>query len=669
MKTKFIPVSILLTSFLILFLELILIRIIPSYVIHISFYTNFILIACFLGIGVGLLLNKNIKDFSPYHLLLLLIFLVTVTITSLGPNTNVTESPFLKKTYGFHLFPQGLVIGTIFLFVTLLFIPFGQKLRKLFFESKNILKAYSLDLLGSIIGIATFFVFSLFSIPPIIWFTFFSVVFLTNIYIQDKKIPVIQIFLSTLFVIYIFFVTKNSLWSPYYKIDVASRDAKFSQTIQSDTIFVNGIWHQNLVKPEQNKEDIYFSPYRYVQKSNYDDILIIGSGGGNDIAVALTQDVKHIDAVEIDPKIIILGQTLHPSAPYADQRVNTVINDGRNYLHKTNKQYDMIVFALTDSLTLVSGQSGIRLESYLFTKESFKLAYDHLKDDGIVVLYNYYKHDWILQKLGASLESTFHQTPYVVVDEANPTLASFIISKNSLELREHAPPNHYITNTLPIATDDWPFFYLEKRSIPFSYVYAILAVLVFSILLIRLTIRLSNKTRPSFHFPLFFTGAAFMLLETSALAKFALLFGSTWIVNCFVFLGILSTALFANSIAAKYKNQLNKTVCFALLFASLFLYYLFPFTWLLGTNIYIRYSIGILISIGPVFFAGLTFSNIFSDTKKPHIALGSNLLGAMVGGILEYVALITGYGFLIILSFILYMTAIILHKKSTSNNK
>ena len=53
--------------------------------------------------------------------------------------------------------------------------------------------------------------------------------------------------------------------------------------------------------------------------------------------------------------------------------------------------YDLILFALPDSLTLVSGQSSLRLESYLFTIEALRAARDHLHPDGVFAMYNYYR--------------------------------------------------------------------------------------------------------------------------------------------------------------------------------------------------------------------------------------------------------------------------------------
>ena len=81
-----------------------------------------------------------------------------------------------------------------------------------------------------------------------------------------------------------------------------------------------------------------------------------------------------------------------------------IANDGRAYLQQTDKKYDLIIFALPDSLTLVSGQSAVRLESFLFTKEAMEAARDHLNPGGAFSMYNYYREPWLLDRLAGGLQ-------------------------------------------------------------------------------------------------------------------------------------------------------------------------------------------------------------------------------------------------------------------------
>ena len=104
----------------------------------------------------------------------------------------------------------------------------------------------------------------------------------------------------------------------------------------------------------------------------FDRVLIIGAGSGTDTALALAKGAKHVDAVEIDPELAQIGRDFHPEGVYKDPRVTVHVNDGRAFLNGSNEKYDLVVYALTDSLTLVSSTAGVRLESFLFTEESMR---------------------------------------------------------------------------------------------------------------------------------------------------------------------------------------------------------------------------------------------------------------------------------------------------------
>jgi len=127
-----------------------------------------------------------------------------------------------------------------------------------------------------------------------------------------------------------------------------------------------------------------------VTRQSLGNVLIIGAGTGNDLSVALAHGARHIDAVEIDPGLPAIGRRLHPAHPYQDPRVTVHITDGRQFLQDTTRHYNLIMFALPDSLTALAGQSGIRLESYLLTQQSIAAARQHLAPGGTFAMYNWY---------------------------------------------------------------------------------------------------------------------------------------------------------------------------------------------------------------------------------------------------------------------------------------
>src|SRR5262249_32791578 len=158
------------------------------------------------------------------------------------------------------------------------------------------------------------------------------------------------------------------------------------------------------------KEYFYQWPYT-VFGDTLDDVLILGAGSGTDVAAALKHGAKHVDAVEIDPVILRLGKGRAPGPPYGDPRGTRVHAPAGHFPSTSAQRYDLIVFALIDSLTVQSSFSSVRLESYMFTEESFRAVRDHLKPRGVMVLYNYFREKWLVDRLANTVATVFGQEP------------------------------------------------------------------------------------------------------------------------------------------------------------------------------------------------------------------------------------------------------------------
>ena len=157
-------------------------------------------------------------------------------------------------------------------------------------------------------------------------------------------------------------------------------------------------------------------------------------------------------------------------------------------------------------------------------------------------------------------------------------------------------------------------------------------------------------------------GAAFLLIETRGVTDLSLLFGSTWIVNSAVFAGILVMALVAN-LAVERLRPRNLTPYYAALFVALTISYFVRPSVLLQLPLVTRGFVGGLLNAVPVGFAGVVFSKLLSRSPDPTSSLGSNLLGAMVGGCLEYASMATGLRFLSAIAIALYLIAFVLSSR------
>jgi hypothetical protein len=400
-----------------------------------------------------------------------------------------------------------------------------------------------------------------------------------------------------------------------------------------------------------NSEPIYFLPYERSQGS-LDDVLIVGAGSGTDVAIALAQGAGHIDAVEIDPRLQQIGAQGHPEHPYDDPRVSVHIDDGRAFLERTSDTYDLILFALPDSLTLVSGQSSLRLESYLFTLEAMQEARAHLKADGTFAMYNYYREQWLIDRLAGTLDAAYGHAPCVdsVGGEGRLAVLTVGMTQDSVDCPTVWEPENAAAAASP-ATDDYPFLYLQERSIPAFYLLTLTLILLVSVGFTRAASGPLPRMRP--YVDLFFMGVAFLLLETKAVVQFALLFGTTWFVNALVFAGVLVSVLGAIEVARRVTIRRPLWLYLALL-AALVAAWLIPPDALLRLDGVARFVVAVGVWFTPIFIANLVFAHRFRNVGESNIAFGANLLGAMVGGVLEYAALVTGYQALILLVGALY---------------
>ena len=452
-------------------------------------------------------------------------------------------------------------------------------------------------------------------------------------------------------------------WSPYYKID-AHRIPAMGNQLQID---VNGV-------PHQVHQSAEFAPgghlYDAVKPAKLDNVLVIGAGGGNDVAVALEQGAKHVDAVEIDPRLYDLGKSHHPDKPYDDPRVDVHIDDGRAFMERTSTEYDLVILALPDSITLVSGQSALRLESYLFTKEAMTTARDILAPGGIFAMYNYYRQPWLLDRYGNMLDQVYGKTPclqtmVISSGENGVDLDAFIAGGTPKTVRctAAARAETWAPNGTPPdpATDDHPYPYLHTRSLPSIYVVSLGLVLLLSAFAVRGVSGPLRNMRP--FADLFLMGVAFLLLETKNVVQFALLFGTTWFVNALVFAGVLLSVLLAVWVSKRVSFR-KPVRLYAVLAASLVVAFFLPPSWLLELAVVPRFFVASAVAFAPIFTANLVFTQRFKATSDSTAAFGANLIGSMVGGVLEYTALITGYRFLLILVAVLYGGAFLLGRKT-----
>jgi len=661
-----------LVSFTLLFFELLCIRWIPAYVRYLSYFTNFILLASFLGMGLGILAARRASFRFPSFPVMLLALTAVVAVNRFELNISNTDVLYFGSgTTGYARAESFILLPLIFTFVAAAFVPLARTLGGLFRQTPP-LTAYTFDILGSLAGTAAFFAIGYFALPPIYWFATLGLLVVS---LGAKAQLVRTTLLVAAACAVALFLQRGTYWSPYYKITLTPAQPT------GYNLDVNSIGHQSMI-PWQDKEPFYRRVYELFAGSLFKHALILGAGTGSDTATALANGVQSVTAVEIDPVIQKLGAEFHPDHPYSDPRVRLVNTDGRVFLRNTAEKFDLIIFALPDSLTLTSSIANLRLESFLFTQDSLAAARERLTPDGVLVLYNYYREPWLIEKLASMVGRTFDRESFVSAYGGQGRGAVIIngprldtipkdrfgpyreqpVAEETKELRVTGE-GFSANSDAPAATDDWPFLYLPRKSFPAIYIRGLAVVAVISIAAIYWIAPPSALRRFDWH--MFFLGAAFALLEVKALTTFALLFGSTWTVNSLVFFAILTSVLVAVLVNARFTFR-RIWLVYVLLFGTLALnLFVRPETLLFG-NVALRYIVASCLAFAPVFVANLIFSNSFRDTEEADVAFASNLLGIMCGGMLEYFSMLVGYHLLLVAVITFYALAMLLHGRRSA---
>jgi hypothetical protein len=655
-------------SALMLFVQLALIRWCGANLVHLSYFSNLILLASFLGIGLGFLRSRTTRDlgrYVPIGLLVLVGFIMLFPAKIEGSSSDLIFFTEVRPTG----LPTWVSLPLVFIVIAITMTMLGEITGRAFREF-TALNAYRWDIIGSILGTLAFTLVSFLRAPSWVWPV---VTFVALWALYGFALPWVSRIAMVIVIGALVFESLSAgvSWSPYYKVHTETYNTGTPQ--EFTTIQVNGIPHQNVLDINERLkiEPVYGRPYERAVNNPLNNVLIVGAGTGSDVALALQNGAKHVDAVEIDPRIFQIGQQINPNDPYADPRVDVHIDDGRAFLSRSDDKYDLILFALPDSLTLVSGASQLRLESYLFTKESMAAARDHLTDDGVFGMYNYYREPWLINRLAGTVEEVYGHNPCLDQFTAYQSLAAITIGKNAdnAVCAEGAVWNRASIATegqaIPVpALDDRPFLYLKERTIPSLYLIVIALILGVSLIGIRVFGGPLKAMRG--YGDLFFMGAAFLLLETRSITTFALLFGTTWLVNALVFTGVLLAVLAAIEITQRRKRPIPRPLIVTGVFVSLAVAFMIPNASLLGLPVPLRLVAAIVLAFAPIFFANLLFTSRFKDSANPTAAFAANLFGAMVGGCLEYLSLVLGYQWLLLVAAALYLAAVIIGQRQVA---
>ncbi len=696
-------VALFLVSVLGLFLELLLIRWIGTEVRIFAYLQNTILVVCFLGLGMGCLTSDRTARHRDLLLpLFALVLLMAIPYTRgllqsisarLGslPDMVIWFQAVRQDTWQ-TISSVGLGLLLTLLMLVLIwetFVPVGRWTARLIGEHPRALTAYSWNVAGSLLGIWLFVGMSVLYLGPVFWF---AMVLGLVLLLQTRKRAwrVLDTVLILSILALAWFCGRDpgaltTLWSPYQKLSVYSCPP--DQPTKADYVVqVNNVSYQYVTDISERRMSALQVPVSWRGLDQYSipillhpspkRMLIVGAGAGNDASAGVRRGVPSITAVEIDPAIVEVGRRYHPEKPYDAPSVHVVVEDARAFFSTCEERFDVITFGLLDSHTTTM-MTNARLDHYVYTLESLRAAKRLLAPHGVMVIMFWCQRPFIADRIATEMKEVFGAEPLIFRISVNllGAGATFFVAgdlegaqrqiqgnENLARLVDRAKKEVGFTPTYTTrpGTDDWPYLYLDSPRIPVLYYLLagmMLLLLVYGMLRVRRTDILRRWDRARWHF--FFLGAGFLLLEVQNISKAAVVLGNTWWVNAVVISGILAMILAANWIAIRAPRLPVATVglclcasCIGLYFVDLARLASLPFGWR-------ALSVAGITSV-PMVFSGVLFARSFSGVGNRGAALGANLLGALVGGLLQSVTFVTGVQALLLIVAGLYAVAVAL---------
>lgn len=669
-----------------LLVELTILRWLPGQIRVLGYFTNFVLLAAFVGLGAGMLAvrrwptSERIAWSAPLALVALLPF------SQLGRGLRVMSSPdevlFLEYQTNATKVPLFPFLALAYLLIASTFVPIGFWVGRTLSGDRPLAR-YGWNVAGSLAGIAAFAALSAAGARPFTWMALALVPLLAALATAPRRWQVAGLVAGVLLTAGVWQGTRDAVWSPYQKISTAPlrfhpelgivqewnvpqlpadvragledlpEEAGFTVRVNEDSyqtpldLSDASIAKRRSLGPLRLQYDL---PYLSRPPGR---VLVLGAGTGNDVAAALRAGAVAVDAVEIDPEILRLGRR-HPEKPYDDPRVRAHLADARTFLAQTSGRFDTIVYGLLDSHVLLSSMSNVRLDSYVFTAESFALARERLAPGGVVFVSHAVGTPWFVQRMRATLGIAFERPPMLVSELVRHPLGFVYAAGDVVPEGPPAPPA-----TVPL-TDDWPFVYLRSRTIPREYLIAMALMALASLALVRFG---TGRGFRGFDLHFFALGAGFLLIETRGLAVLALLVGSTWGVMSAVFAGVLAMALAATLLASRIGGATASTrtihLVYALLAVALIMQLVVHVGDLAALPLAARAVLGALVVSLPLFASGTVFGVSLARAGAADRALASNLVGAMAGGLLEYLSMVVGFRMLVLVAAGFYAIAFV----------
>jgi SAM-dependent methyltransferase len=692
-----------------LFVELLAIRWMSADIRAFIVFRTFPLVSCFVGFGAGFARRDDrLFKFTVPALLVFVGLMKFSEVTGIDfwqfPAASVFQWQNLVVGNNSLLFLAQFIIALTVLLAGPFFLCLciASRLGIIFNQLKP-LNAYAVDLFGSLVGSLVFAGLCYAELPPWQLATIAgAILFLCSArQVRDKRILLQVACLAVIPFIGAFSPPQTAVplaspllkyqyggmetyWSPYQRLDLM--EYAFAEnkrtTLLGLELCTNRAFYQYWLNddvpldklPEElrhgfdERREIYQLPFRL---GSAKDVLVVGAGTGQNVGAALDQGAESVDAVDIDPVILRLGKKYN--SRYASPKVHLICDDARHYFNHCNKKYDLIIFTMLDSQAVVGSGSSVRLDAYVYTVESIKQVNKLMNPGGRAVIAFAIFKPWLMNRLVTVLTTANGYPPIVIANKTEgwkPVVYfAFGDAIRNWQKPETFPAQWKVTVARPesnirLLTDDWPYLYVRPDIIDYPYLLVVGEILLISAFVGR---RLLFEKADAGSWQLFFLGAGFLLLELHAISFLSLLYGSTWITSAIVINAILVMIMCANLLVMRFGRVFiaNQQWTYGVLIGSILLSYCFPaHAFLESVPGSLGYAAVSIITVLPMFVAGIIFPSALSQSKDAARALGFNLFGSLIGGLLEYLSNFWGISSLQLLGAALYGISLLCYLRS-----
>ncbi|WP_445955779.1 hypothetical protein [Yeosuana sp.] len=272
--------------------------------------------------------------------------------------------------------------------------------------------------------------------------------------------------------------TLESRWSAFGKTDLVR--FTYPDSTVSKTMFIDGAAGTEMVNIDELAKDSIkmrktlsgfpaVFAMNFVKENDKDSVLIIGPGGGIDIAAAYFSGYRYIDAVEVNPSFVQLMEKYNPATFLDKENIKVQVNEGRNFVIKNKGKYDAILL----TIPVTKGSRGTDFygltENYLFTMEALADYLEGLTENGTIyftmhakqevykMLANYLE---LQDRIGIGQKEALKKI-YIFSNGMNPVL---VIKKTPFE-QKMIEEVHRIAHYLELDQDVFYFPYIKQEGL------------------------------------------------------------------------------------------------------------------------------------------------------------------------------------------------------------